>query len=110
MPDWVSHVIVPLVFVKTFVPVVEVIALKVLKVFAPKIDPAAILLNPVPPLPTAKEVVVKVKDPKLPAPVVVRVLAPRSSAAVAPVYGTLAVTVQSVAPGKQVGFVVSPGA
>ena len=110
MPELVSQVIVPFVFVKTFVPEVEVITDKVSKAFAPKTDPAAIELKPVPPLPTSKAVVVRVKEPKLPAPVVVKLFAPKSTAAVAPVYGTDAVTVQFVSVGEQLGLVVSPGA
>ena len=43
------------------------------------------VLAPVPPLPTVKTLVVNVKEPKLPTPVVVTFLAPKSTAAVAPV-------------------------
>jgi len=47
--------------------------------------------------------------PNVPVPVVVKLLAPRSRAAVAPVYVTGVRTEQLVLPGAQVGVRVSPG-
>jgi len=72
----VSQVMLPLAFFKYFVPEVEVTADRTLEEFAAKTEPAGILPSPVPPLSTVNAEVDRVRELKLPAPVVVKLPEP----------------------------------
>ena len=67
---------VPLAFCRYLVPEVEVMAVRVLAELAPKMEPAAMVPRPVPPLPTVRAVVVRVSWLKLPVPVVTKLPVP----------------------------------
>jgi hypothetical protein len=63
--DGVSQVIVPVVLVRTFVPVVEVTADMVLAELATTAEPAAKVDSPVPPSATAKSVIPVIDPPDM---------------------------------------------